>query len=160
MVRCKSDTRLSSIDTDSSQNLPVILTQTDTTVGFVSQNHSKLADIKSRPLNKPFIKIYDSFSSIETRIPKNRKNLVRRSKKTTFVVKNKAFRVDNTYKNSQILRDLKWHYSTSANESSKNFDREYCVDKADIIVEDKNGLNELSASKLLKINSYKIRSLR
>jgi len=154
MVRCKSDSRLSSINTK------VILTQTDTTVGFVSQNHSKLARIKSRPHTKAFIKIYDSLYSLQTRIPQNKKNLLRRSKKTTFVVKNRAFRIDKNYKNSQILRDLKWHYSTSANEMGKKFNREYCVDKTDIIIEDKNGLNELSASKLLKINSYKIRSLR
>jgi tRNA A37 threonylcarbamoyladenosine synthetase subunit TsaC/SUA5/YrdC len=126
----------------------------------VSQNHDKLSRIKSRPNSKPFIKIHNSFSSIEARIPQNRKNLVRRSKRTTFIVKNKAFRVDNTCKNSQVLRDLTWHYSTSANEMGKNFDREFCENKTDIIVEDKNGLNELSASKLLKINSSKIRSLR
>ena len=154
MVRCKSDTRVSAI-----KDL-VILTQTDTTVGFVSQNHLRLSQIKKRPNEKPFIKIYNSFSNIEKRVPQSKKNLVRRSKKTTFIVKNIAFRVDASPKHSQLLRELEWHYSTSANEAGKNFSREFCEDKADIIIEDSSGLHESSSSKLLKINDYKIRSLR
>jgi len=154
MVRCKSNTRFLSIKS------LVILTQTDTTVGFVSQNHIKLSKIKSRPESKPFIKVYNSLSHIKTRVPKSKKNLVRRSKKTTFIVKSTAFRIDASYKNSQVLRDLEWHYSTSANEVGKNFQKEFCEDKTDIIIEDKNGLHELASSKLLKINDCKIRSLR
>jgi tRNA A37 threonylcarbamoyladenosine synthetase subunit TsaC/SUA5/YrdC len=154
MVRCKSNTRFSSIKNK------VILTQTDTTVGFVSQNHEKLANIKSRPQSKPFIKIYNSFKHIQSRIPQNKKALVRRAKKTTFVVKNRAFRVDNSFKNSELLRELNWHYSTSANENAKSFCREFCEEKADIIIEDQKGLNELSSSRLLKINNTKIKALR
>lgn len=119
MVRCKSNTRFSSIKNK------VILTQTDTTVGLISQDHSRLAHIKSRPNSKPFIKIYNSFSSINSRIPQSKKNIVRRSKKTTFIVKNRAFRVDSSYKQSQLLRDLNWHFSTSANEIGKNFERDF-----------------------------------
>ena len=161
-------------------NKLIILTQTDTTVGFISQSHEKLAHIKKRPSAKPFITIYNSFANQGTakavhpknktnsgcaalaapRIPTKFKNLVRRAKKTTFIVKNRAFRVDAGQKNSQILRDLKWHYSTSANENTKKFDRNFCEDKTDIIIEDKSGLHELSASRLLKINNNKIRSLR
>ncbi len=224
MVRCKSTSRFSSINED------IILTQTDTTVGFVSQNHTKLSEIKSRPTSKPFIKIYAKFhidslvkpendekgetrhskldttshskldttrhskfdttrhskfdtthhskfdttrhSKLDTtrhskldlesipRIPKKHKNLVRRAKKTTFVVKNIAFRVTTNLKNSQILRDLEWHYSTSANKAGKNFDREFCESKADIIIENKDGLSELSSSTLIKLNNFKIRKLR
>ncbi|QFR48908.1 hypothetical protein FJR48_03900 [Sulfurimonas lithotrophica] len=154
MVRCKSNTRFLNIKS------LVLLTQTDTTVGFISQNNSKLSNIKSRPESKPFIKVYNSLSLIKSRVPKSKKKLVRRAKKTTFIIKNKAFRVDSSYKNSQILRDLNWHYSTSANEIGKNFNRDFCEHKTDIIIEDKYGLHELSSSKLLKINDYKIRSLR
>ena len=52
MVRRKSITRFSKIE------MPVILTQTDTTVGFLSQNEKKLYEIKSRETTKPFIKVY------------------------------------------------------------------------------------------------------
>ena len=89
------------------------------------------------------------------RIPHGMKNLVRRSKKTTFIIKNQAFRVVKHKLNSQILREMKWCYSTSANESGKNFDIDFCQDKADIIIEDKDGLHENTSSALFKINNLK-----
>ena len=141
MVRCKSTSRLSS----------VILVQTDTTVGLISQNYTKLSEIKSRPVSKPFIKIIDSLR--EVRIPKKHKSKVRRSNKTTFIVNNKAFRVSSLKQNSQILRDISWHYSTSANEANKKFNREFCEQNADIIIENIEGLKELGSSKLIKITN-------
>jgi tRNA A37 threonylcarbamoyladenosine synthetase subunit TsaC/SUA5/YrdC len=157
MVRCKSITRLSKIKDI------VILTQTDTTVGFLSQNPQKLYSIKSRPNNKEFIKVYSSFKTLldyNHRIPTSQKNLVRRSKRTTFILKNKAFRVALSSLNSQILRNSLWSYSTSANQSKKSFDREFCEQKADIIIEDVNSLKESNSSKLIKINSIKRKVLR
>lgn len=157
MVKRKSTTRLSSL------KVPVLLTQTDTTVGFLSQNSQKLYEIKSRSNTKPFIKVYNTFKSFldnNNRIPNNKKLLVRRSKKTTFIVKNRAFRVSANSLNSQILRDTVWTYSTSANESGKCFERKFCEDKADIIIEDKNGLNENSSSSLFKINHTKREKIR
>ena len=154
MVRRKSTSRFSSIEKD------IILSQTDTTVGFISQNHAKLSEIKSRPTSKPFIKIYNSFLECESRIPHSKKSFVRRSKKTTFIVKNKAFRINANLKNSQILRNLKWHYSTSANEAGKSFNREFCEVKADIIIENKDGLSECSSSSLIKLTNHKVRKLR
>ena len=148
MVRCKSTSRLPS----------VVLTQTDTTVGFISQDASRLAEIKSRPHHKPFIKIINSLENL--RVPKKYKKIIRRSKKTTFIVNNQAFRISKKIISSQILRDTLWHYSTSANESNKNFDREFCEQKTDIIIEDKNGLKELSASSLIKLNKVKRRKIR
>jgi tRNA A37 threonylcarbamoyladenosine synthetase subunit TsaC/SUA5/YrdC len=157
MVRLKSPSRLSSI------KLPVVLTQTDTTVGFLSQDSKKLYEIKSRPSIKPFIKVYTDFKSLlkdKTRIPNDRKKMVRRAKKTTFIVKNRAFRVAKTSLNSQILRDSTWYYSTSANKSKENFNREFCETKADIIIEDINGLSEKSSSTLLKINNIAMEKIR
>jgi len=154
MVKFKSNSRLSSI-----KNL-VILAQTDTTVGFASLNYKKLANIKSRPTSKPFIKIYDSFSACDIRIPHTKRNFVRRSKQTTFIIKDQAFRINPHAKNSQIQRDLTFYYSTSANEKDKKFNREFCESKADIIIEDKYGLNENSSSTLLKINNKKTLRVR
>ena len=157
MVRFKSTTRLSSLD------VPVILTQTDTTVGFLSQNSQKLYEIKSRKSTKPFIKVYKNFKSFLTdgnRVPLSQKNFVRRSKKTTFIVKNRAFRVAKINLDSQIIRDTTWHYSTSANKSKESFNREFCETKADIIIEDNNGLIESSSSSLIKINEVKRRKIR
>ena len=151
MVKSKSNSRLSSL---------IILAQTDTTVGFASKNHKKLADIKSRPTTKPFIKVYNSFLACGTRVPQSKKNIFRRSKKTTFIIKNKAIRVNTHANNSQIQREFDFYYSTSANEKNKNFDREFCEKKADIIIEDKNGLYENSSSVLIKINNNKEVRLR
>ena len=156
MVRCKSNSRLSSI------NHNVILTQTDTTVGFLSTNANALYEIKSRSTKKQFIRVYSYFKTLSStcRVPSSQKNLIRRSKKTTFIVKNKAFRVAKGSLNSEILRASTCSYSTSANKSSERFNREFCEEKADIIVEDKNSLFESSSSSLIKLNQKKKRKLR
>ncbi len=141
----------------------VLLTQTDTTVGFLSQNELKLQTIKQRPPNKPFIKVYKnlkSLSSSKIRIPNTQKSKLRRAKKTTFVVKNSAFRVAANRLHSTILSNLEWSYSTSANESGKKFQREFCEENSDIIIENINSLHEGSASTLYKINNKKIVRLR
>jgi len=148
MVRRKSTSRLSGI----------VLVQTDTTVGFISQNHEKLAQIKSRPINKPFIRVINSSQNL--RIPNKYKNLVRRSKQITFIVNNQAFRISNKIKASQIIRNLSWHYSTSANQTNKNFNREFCEQNADIIIETVDGLQELNSSSLIKLNNHTKRRLR
>jgi len=157
MVRCQSTTRFSFLENS------IILTQTDTTVGFLSQNTIKLYEIKSRDTSKPFIKVYNSFKTFirsGNRVPNSKKNLVRRSKKTTFIVKNRAFRIAKNPLNSQILRNIEWSYSSSANKSKENFNREFCEEKADIIVEDKYSLREKKSSSLIKINQKSRMTLR
>lgn len=157
MVKLQSTARFSSIE------MSVILTQTDTTVGFLSQNAQKLYEIKSRPQTKPFIKVYKDFKSFMQdggRVSRGRKNLVRRSKKTTFIINSFSFRVAKIGLESQILRETPWFYSTSANKSTESFNRDFCESKADIIIEDVNSLVEKDSSSLIKINSKKRRKLR
>ena len=157
MVQPKSTPRLSSI------NHSIILTQTDTTVGFLSQDDKKLQEIKSREATKKFIKVFASFKDLSLcghRIPQSKRSLFRKSKKTTFIVKNNAIRISPTHLHSQILRDTQWNYSTSANESGKKFVFDFCEDKADIIIQDKDGLCENASSSLLKINHTKKVKLR
>jgi tRNA A37 threonylcarbamoyladenosine synthetase subunit TsaC/SUA5/YrdC len=143
--------------------LSVILAQTDTTVGFLSQDAQKLYEIKSRETSKEFIKVYKTFKTFLDdfkRVPLSQRAFVRRSKKTTFILKNKAFRVNSIKYNSQQLRELSWYYSTSANESGKKYNRNFCEEKTDIIIEDRFGLVEKSSSSLIKINNIKRRKLR
>jgi len=152
-----STSRLSSISTQ------VVLTQTDTTVGFLSQNEKQLKNIKSRESSKPFIKVFKSFYALKKsniRVPHNRKKMLRRAKKTTFIIKNSAFRVAQETLNSSVLRATQWNYSTSANASGKSFELKFCEEKADIIIQDKNTLFEGKASSLLKINKKRIKRLR
>jgi len=85
MVKIDSTPRLSPIKEQ------IVLTQTDTTVGFSSQNEKRLKEIKTRQSTKPFIKLYQNFQLLKksgVRIPNAQKRRVRRSKKTTFIVKN------------------------------------------------------------------------
>ena len=156
MVNINCTSRFSPINTQ------VILTQTDTTVGFLSQDAHKLQTIKSRPSNKPFIKVFKDFRSFfqNYRVPNKQKNLVRRSKKTTFIVKNQAFRVAPSSFHTTLLQHATWFYSTSANESGKKFDRVFCEQKADIIIEDERLLFEGKASTLYKINNTTKKKLR
>ncbi|MDF1875182.1 hypothetical protein JHD48_05505 [Sulfurimonas sp. SAG-AH-194-I05] len=157
MVESKSTSRLPRIAK------PVILIQTDTTVGFISQNKEELSFIKTRDSSKPFIKVYSSLASFiacGNRFPKKQKNILRRSLKTSFIVKNKAFRISRTNLNSKILLDLEWNYSTSANAAGKSFDSVFCEDKADIIIINKDGFTQRDASSLIKINNKKIKRIR
>ncbi len=157
MVELNCPTRLPAI------NRQVVLTQTDTTVGFSSQNEARLKEIKSRQDTKPFIKLFRDFALLKKsaiRIPNTQKNRVRRSKKTTFIVKGNSFRVAQTQLESAVLRNLAWCYSTSANEAGKSFEREFCQTHSQIVIEDAKGLFEGRASTLYKINATKIRRLR
>jgi tRNA A37 threonylcarbamoyladenosine synthetase subunit TsaC/SUA5/YrdC len=157
MVKINSNSRLFSISTK------IVLAQTDTTVGFLSQDEANLALIKKRPSFKPFIKVYKNFSALSCdnkRIPNTKKREVRRAKKTTFIVKGLAFRVAKDILNSSYLRKVDWNYSTSANETGKNFHRDFCEEKADIIIEDRGSLREGTSSSLYKINNKKRKRIR
>lgn len=156
MVESKSTSRLSRLENK------VILAQTDTTVGFASQNHDILAQIKERPPQKKFLQVFSSFNAYNRhhRVPQKFKKTFRRSKKTTFIINNKAARINKKIHDSQVMRDLSYYYSTSANEKGGSFDWDFCESKADIIIENKDGLRELSSSKLIKINNTQQERLR
>lgn len=138
----------------------ILLFQTDTTVGLASQDAVKLSEIKVRHSHKQFLKIYSKLSYYPHRIPSKFKNSVRRSTKTTFIVKNRAFRIAKPLVNSTFLNKYRWYYSTSANRSGASFNREFCENVADVIIEDKNNLLESSPSRLYKINNSKLKVLR
>jgi len=140
----------------------VILAQTDTTVGFLSQSPQRLQQIKMRDTTKPFLKVYADFKTLrkDIRIPPLHKRLVRYSRKTTFVVKDQAFRYVDEPNHSRLIKKYGWLYSTSANESGKNYDETFCQAFSDLIVEDNRGLSEKSASKIFRLTPSKIKQLR
>ncbi len=51
-------------------------------------------------------------------------------------------------------------YSTSANQTNKNFDLEYAVEKSDIIIYTKDDFNEKNPSKIYKVSNSKIAKIR
>ncbi|KAB7885320.1 Sua5 YciO YrdC YwlC family protein [Poseidonibacter ostreae] len=142
----------------------VYLVQTDTTVGFSSSNDEKLSVIKQRPKSKKILHTVDSFKTLQkyTRVPKKYRKQVRKSSLTTFIYPNeKSFRVikkeDNFY---DFIHKFGILYSTSANKTSKNFEKEFALSSADIIVEDKNNFFESSASKIIKLSKTSLKHIR
>jgi len=141
----------------------IYLTQTDTTVGFLSQDYKKLNKIKNRPLEQKVLKEVDSLNTLKefVRVSKRFKKIVRRAKKSTFIYKNgDSYRVVKNKRHLEFLKKFKWMYSTSANLTGQNFDKKWAISKADVVIEGKEGLFEGEASKIYKINNYKIKKIR
>jgi tRNA A37 threonylcarbamoyladenosine synthetase subunit TsaC/SUA5/YrdC len=139
------------------------LVQTDTTVGFLSQNSAKLSHVKNRPLSKEFVSVYANFKNfkhMKKRIPNTHKAYVRAAKRTTFVSKNSASRIVNRSLHHEFLKPLQWLYSSSANESGKLFDETFARDAAEIIVEDHSGFKQNRPSMILKLSTKRKVRLR
>lgn len=142
--------------------MKVLLAQTDTTVGFLSQDAQRLVEIKMRPQEKPFLKVYASLRILrnDIRVPNRFKRNVRHARRTTFVVKDQAFRYVTDPYHARVIERYGWLYSTSANESGKSYDSDFCRLASDIVIEDERGLSEKSSSRIYKITSNQIKKLR
>ncbi len=141
----------------------VYLTQTDTTVGFLSADPQKLSIAKDRDANQPFLICVDTLKKLQklTRIPKIHKKKVRRTFKTSFLYPNKkAIRVIKEPHHTKLLKEFDFLYSTSANKNKKQFEFNYAHSQANIIIEDHHGLYEGKASAILKLGKKKIQQLR
>ena len=141
----------------------IYLTQTDTTVGFLSQNKYKLNEIKKRSLNQPILREVDSLDTLKmfVRVPKIYKKIIRRKKKSTFIFPNgESYRVVRDKRHLEFLKKFKWMYSTSANLHRKKFEQLWAKEVADVIVENKIGLFEGKSSKIYKLSRSKIKRIR
>jgi tRNA A37 threonylcarbamoyladenosine synthetase subunit TsaC/SUA5/YrdC len=139
----------------------VFLTQTDTTIGFISQNEDTLTTIKKRAPNKHYIKAVDSLATLGTfsRIPTQHKNRVRRAKKTTFILPNSfSYRVIKDTHHLKLIRRLTWAYTSSANLSHQNYDERFARSVADIIIEPLIQNNE--ASHIYKLGKSTLKRIR
>lgn len=139
----------------------VFLTQTDTTIGFISQNAQKLTQIKQRPPLKHYITAVNSQKTLQsfTRIPSVHKNRIRRAKKTTFIMpEGRSYRVIRDDHHLLLLDRLQWAYTTSANLSGSHYDEAFAKDHTDVII---TPLEESSqASKIYKLGKKRIRRIR
>ena len=139
----------------------VYLTQTDTTVGFVSQDADRLSMIKQRPPHKPYIKVIESLSRLKTlsRIPDRHKNRLRRASRCTFVLPDgHSYRVVRDTVHLKLIATLGWAYSTSANRSGECYDEAWARSVADEIIEP---LGESGIpSTIYKINNQAIKKIR
>jgi len=141
----------------------VYLVQTDTTVGFVSQDMARLNAIKGRSENQPCLICVPTCKVLLTkvRVPNPFKNQVRRAKKTTFLYPNtNAVRIVHDPHHKQFLENFGWMYSTSANPTKKIFDMEYAKENADEIIEDERGFFEAPASAFWQLGLKNRRKLR
>ncbi|MGK0255961.1 MAG: tRNA A37 threonylcarbamoyladenosine synthetase subunit TsaC/SUA5/YrdC [Arcobacteraceae bacterium] len=142
----------------------IYLTQTDTTVGFLSQNDKKLCSAKQRDQKQKILQVVDKYSTLKklVRIPQKYKKFIRHAKNTTIIYPNKlAFRVVSSQSNHQIfLRKFKTMYSTSANQTKNNFNEVYAKENSDICIYTKNSFTEMKSSSIYKINNIKIKKIR
>ena len=139
----------------------IFLSQTDTTIGFVSQNENRLSHIKKRLPNKSYIKALPSLKALKsnTRVPNIHKNRVRRAKKTTFIINKNSYRVIKNSKHNLLLNRLGWLYTTSANLSGAEYNHQFAITNSDIIISFANK-NIQKASKIYKITNHRINKVR
>jgi len=118
----------------------VILSNTDTALGFLSQDKKSLDEIKNREPNKHYITTLSSFANLKERVrvpqkPQKYKNRVRRSSRTTFIMPNKkSFRVVSQSKHLLLLNRFGWLYSTSANQSGKSYNQPNAIEQSQITI--------------------------
>lgn len=119
----------------------LFLTQTDTIIGFVSQDSNKIDIAKKRLENKSYIKVVNSNKELQkhTRVPNNHKNLLRRAKYTTFIMPNKkSYRIVKNSNHNLLLNRLKWAYSSSANISGEKYNKNYAQNKSEVTTSNLN----------------------
>ncbi len=142
----------------------IYLVQTDTTVGFLSSDDKKLADIKQRPSSQKMLQVVNSFKTLkkQTRIPKKFRKIVRNSNQTTFIYPNRnSYRViSNSSPHHNFINKFEILYSSSANITKNKFDKTYAIQNCDVVVEDSRGYFESTPSNIFKINKAKIKKLR
>jgi len=139
----------------------VFLTQTDTTVGFVSQNSRKLTRIKKRPPHKHYIKALNSLDTLKrlTRVPPLHKRMIRRAKQTTFILPDgHSYRVIKDPHHLLLLDRLQWAYTTSANLSDHPYDEAFAKSHADILVQTIH--QERAPSRIIKLGHHTMQRIR
>ena len=138
------------------------LTQTDTTIGFVSQDSTKIDQAKNRLSDKYYIRVVDSLKILKTftRVPQEHKNRLRRSTRTTFIFpQGESFRVVKGTKHNLLLNRVKWLYSSSANLSGALYDEDYAKKMTEVMVSFPN-VNSGNASKIYRLGHSRIKSIR
>lgn len=142
----------------------IYLTQTDTTVGFLSQDDKKLSDAKQRDSAKKILQVVVNFATLQqfVRVPKKHKKFIRKSKRTTFIYPNKlALRVvDRDSSHYNFIRKFTIMYSTSANKTKHDFEEAYALQKSDVAVFSPYGFSQTQASSIYKLTQHKRKKIR
>ena len=134
----------------------LFLTNTDTTIGFLSQSRERLDRAKERQPNKEYIQALPSLKAIKKRVPKNFRRRVRVAQKSTFILSHDySFRVIREKRHKLLIDRLGWAYTSSANQSGKEYSYEYAYQKADIVIYPLSAPQKASTIYILGKNRYK-----
>ena len=139
----------------------LVLTPSDTTIGFLAQEAERLDRVKRRPPGHPYLVALPSLKALsaEVRVPPSFRHRVRRSRKTTFIYPGgRSYRVVRDPRHLLLLRRLGWAYSTSANLSAHPYDEEWARRQADIIVEPLGRPGTPSC--ILRLGKQRLRKIR
>lgn len=154
---------------------PIFLAQSDTTAGFLCEDFGVLNRVKGRDVEQNALLTLDSLEKLKklVRVPNAHKNRVRRSQKKTFIYKGRnaksveslAIRLvlkeaGEKVGHNDLLAFFPFLYSSSANAHKAEFDLDFALEKADIVVLDWRLLYAQKPSKMYKIANAKIRKIR
>jgi len=142
-------------------NRLLFLSNTDTATGLLSQSAHRLDSAKLRAPAKHYITILSSYRELNqsTRTPPRFRNLIRRKENTTFIYPNgRSYRVNHCKRHGLLLERLHWLYSTSANQSGKPIDIDYCNGVSDITIYPL--MAQTKSSTILKLNHKTLKRIR
>ena len=142
---------------------PIILAQTDTTAGFLSQSPVALNLAKNRPINQAVLATFASLQCAKQshRVPRIHRHFVRQASKISTILPNKkSFRVVKDPLHRELLRYFGGLYSTSANRTKEAFSLEFALQVADIIALDSRGLYEDKPSAIYRLSRTRKRRAR
>jgi len=141
----------------------VFLAQTDTTVGFLSRDRSRLNRLKGRPEGQPVLREVASLEILKefTRVPRQFRREVRRRRQVTYLYPNReALRVVDWGPHSPFLKKFGWLYSTSANPTGGRFSLQWAWERADLVILDRRGLFEAPPSPIYRLGRRKKLKIR
>ena len=139
------------------------LAQTDTTAGFLAHDVREIAHAKERAAHKPCVWTTARLAHLRevVRVPRKFAARVRRSRRCTFIVRNRAVRFVADCPHAGFLRRFVGLFSSSANKSGEKFCADFAQRCADIVVfERDNPLCERAASRIYRLNNYAIKRIR
>lgn len=154
---------------------PIFLAQSDTTAGFLCENFEILNRVKGRNAKQNVLLTLDTLNKLKNlvRVPNAHKNRVRKSIKSTFIYRGKnslnqeslAIRLvskemSKKVSHSAMLEFFPFLYSSSANAHNAEFNLEFALQNADILVLDWRFLSAQKPSKMYKITNTMIKKIR
>ena len=139
----------------------LFLTDTDTTVGFLSRDPEPLDRAKRRHGKKHYITALPSLRSLRdrARVPRPYRLRLRRSRKESYILPSgRSYRIVRDSRHLLLLKRLGWAYTSSANLSGAAYDEEYARRMADVVVEPLGAPR--APSRIYRLGRRKLRRIR